>query len=77
MAILRGCRLRPVEAARPRSQQRAALGGKVSDVALANNSASRIVKRYAWRVGLDPASYAGHSPRSGVLTSAAESAASI
>ena len=51
MAILRGCRLRPVEAARPRSQQRAALGGKVSDVALANNSASRIVKRYAW---IDP-----------------------
>ena len=29
------------------------------------------------RVGLDPASYAGHSLRSGFLTSAAESGASI
>jgi hypothetical protein len=54
-----------------------ARGGKVSDVALANNSASRIVKRYTQRVGLDPASYAGHSLRSGFLTSAAESGASI
>jgi hypothetical protein len=31
----------------------------------------------ARRVGLDPASYAGHSLRSGFLTSAAESGASI
>ena len=54
-----------------------ALGGKVSDVAPANNSASRIVKRYARRVGPDPASYAGHSLRSGFLTSAAEAGASI
>ena len=40
------------------------------------NSAARIVKRYARRVALDPASYAGHSLRSGFLTSAAESGAS-
>ena len=53
-----------------------ALGGKVSDAPLAANSAARIVKRYARRVGLDPASYAGHSLRSGFLTSAAESGAS-
>ena len=54
-----------------------ALGGKVSDTPLADNSAARIVKRYARRVGLDPASYAGHSLRSGFLISAAESGASI
>jgi hypothetical protein len=35
------------------------------------------VKRYARQVGLDPASYAGHSLRRGFLTSAAESGASI
>jgi site-specific recombinase XerD len=44
---------------------------------LADDSAARIVQRYAKRVGLDPASYAGHSLRSGFLTSAAESGASI
>jgi hypothetical protein len=44
-----------------------ALGGKVSDGPLANNSAARIVKCYATprRVSLDPAAYAGHSLRSG------------
>jgi hypothetical protein len=51
--------------------------GRVSDDALADDSAARIVKRYARRVGLDPASYASHSLRSGFLTSAAESGASI
>jgi hypothetical protein len=54
-----------------------ALGGKVSDEAPADDSASRIVKRYARRVGLDVAAYSGHSLRSGFLTSAAESGASI
>ena len=55
----------------------AALGDKVSDAPLTDNSAPRIVKRYARRVGLDAASYAGHSLRSGFLTSAAEAGASI
>ena len=53
------------------------LGGKVSDQPLADDSASRIVKRYAVRVGLEAASFAGHSLRSGFLTSAAEAGASI
>ena len=53
-----------------------ALGGKVSDAALADDSASRIVKRYARRVGLEAASFAAHGRRSGFLTSAAESGAS-
>jgi hypothetical protein len=52
-------------------------GGQVSDSALVPDSAARIVKQYAARVGLDPAGYAGHSLRSGFLTSAAESGASI
>jgi hypothetical protein len=35
------------------------------------------VKHYAERAGLDPAAYAGHSLRSGFLTSAAEAGASV
>ena len=86
-AIPRGYKLRPVEAVQTwlaaaeisagpvfRAVTR---GGRVSCDALADDSAARIVKRYARRVGLDPASYAGHSLRSGFLTSAAESGASI
>ena len=52
-------------------------GGRVSCDALEPDSAARIVKRYAQRAGRDAASYAGHSLRSGFLTSAAESGASI
>ena len=77
VAIPRGYQLRPVEAVQawlaaaaisvgPVSRA-VALGGKVSDAPRADNSAARIVKRYARRVGLDPASYAGHSLRSGFL----------
>jgi site-specific recombinase XerD len=40
-------------------------------------SVADIVKRYAERVGLDPAQFAGHSMRSGFLTSAAKRGASI
>jgi integrase len=54
-----------------------ALGGKVSDQPLADDSASRIVKRYARRVGLEVATFSGHSLRSGFLTSAAESGANV
>jgi integrase len=87
VAIPRGYRLRPVEAVQIWTAaagitsgpvfRAVALGGKVSVAPLAENSAARIVKRYARRVGLDPASYAGHSLRRGFLTSAAESGASI
>ena len=35
------------------------------------------MKAYADRAGLDPAEFSGHSPRSGFLTSAAESGASV
>ena len=87
VAIPRGYKLRPVEAVQAWLAaaeisngpvfRAVALGGKVSDAPLADDSAARIVKRYARRVGLDAASYAGHSLRSGFLTSAAESGASI
>ena len=40
-------------------------------------SVADIVKAYAERVGLDPALFAGHSVRSGFLTSAAKRGASI
>jgi integrase len=87
VAIPRGYKLRPVEAVQAwlaaaeisagpvfRAVSR---GGRVSCEALAADSAARIVQRYARRIGLDPASYAGHSLRSGFLTSAAEGGASI
>jgi integrase len=54
-----------------------ALGGKVSDRPLADDSAARVVKRYAARVGLEVATFSGHSLRSGFLTSAAESGANV
>jgi hypothetical protein len=54
-----------------------ALGGRVSDVALADDSAARIVKPYTRRAGLDAASHASHGLRSGFLTSTAESGAVI
>ena len=83
----RGYRLRPVEAVQAWLVaaeissgpvfRAVAQGGKVSDAPLGGNSAARIVKRYARRVGLDPATYAGHSLRSGFLTSAAEAGASV
>jgi site-specific recombinase XerD len=87
IAIPRGYRLRPVEAVqawltaaeitegplfRPVLK-----GGRVQREPLSAFSAAQIVKRYAERAGLDPAAYAGHSLRSGFLTSAAESGASI
>ena len=85
--IPRGYRLRPVEAVQTWLAaaeistgpvfRAVAKGGKVSDQPLADDSASRVVKRYAARVGLEAASFAGHSLRSGFLTSAAESGASI
>ena len=48
------------------------LGGRLTD-----QSVVGIVKSHAERVGLDPASFAGHSLRAGFLTSAAQRGASI
>src|SRR5437764_569040 len=51
-------------------------GGNVGE-RLSAQSVADIVKAYAGRVGLDPALFAGHSMRSGFLTSAAKRGASI
>jgi len=52
-------------------------GWRGSDAGLAHDSTLRIVKWYARRVGLDVATYSGHSLCSGFLTSAAECGASV
>jgi site-specific recombinase XerD len=87
IAIPRGYRLRPVEAVqtwlaaaeisagplfRPVLK-----GGRLQPEPLTAFSAAQIVKHYAERAGLDPAAFAGHSLRSGFLTSAAEAGASV
>jgi site-specific recombinase XerD len=47
-------------------------GGVVKDRRLSDRDVARIVKRTAERVGMNPADFAGHSLRSGFITSAAE-----
>lgn len=51
-------------------------GGKVGE-RLTDRSVANIVKHHAERVGLEPALFAGHSLRSGFLTSAAARGASL
>ncbi len=51
-------------------------GGRLGD-RLTDQSVGDIVKAHAARVGLDPASFVGHSLRSGFLTSAAKRGASV
>jgi integrase len=52
-------------------------GSRVMDEPLSGHSAAAIVKRYARLAGLDPATFASHSLRSGFLTSSAEAGASV
>lgn len=52
-------------------------GGRVLETRPTCRSVAAIVQRHAARVGLDPALFAGHSLRSGFLTSAAARGASI
>jgi hypothetical protein len=86
-AIPRGYRLRPVEALQAwlaaasittgpifRSVGK---GDRVSAARLSAFGAAEIVKHHATRAGRDPTSFAGHSLRSGFLTSAAEHGASV
>ena len=54
-----------------------AKGARVQDSRLSDRSVANIVKAHAARVGLDRAQFAGHSLRSGFLTSAAGRGASI
>ena len=85
VAIPRGYRLRPVEAVKAWLMAaeivegrlfRAVANGRVTE-ALSAYSIALAVKRRLRHAGIDPAAYAGHSLRSGFLTSAAESGASI
>lgn len=52
-------------------------GGKVGQSRLSAQSVALVVKEYASRAGLDWERYAGHSLRSGFLTSAAKNRASV
>jgi site-specific recombinase XerD len=52
-------------------------GGRVQADALTDRSVAIILKRRARQAGLDPVAYAGHSLRSGFLTSGAEAGASV
>lgn len=54
-----------------------AKGSRVAAARLSADSVANIVKRHAKRLGFDPATFAGHSLRSGFLTSAAGRGASI
>jgi site-specific recombinase XerD len=87
IAIPRGCRIEPVKLVQAWLQAaeitegpvfRPVLkGSRVLPEPLSGHSAAAIVKRYALATGLDPSAFAGHSLRSGFLTSAAESGASV
>jgi len=52
-------------------------GGKIGTTALSSYSVALIVKRWALHAGLNPEDFAGHSLRSGFLTSAAMNRASL
>jgi integrase len=54
-----------------------AKGGRIRPMRLTDRSVADIVKAHARRAGLDPKQFAGHSLRSGFLTSAAARGASI
>ena len=87
VAILRGSRLRAVEAVKAWLEaagitegplfRPVAKGGRVLAEGLTAESVANIVKAYATRAGFDAAEFAGHSLRAGFLTSAAEHGASI
>ena len=52
-------------------------GKRIRDTMLSGQAIADIVKAYAIKSGLNPAEFAGHSLRSGFVTSAAESGASL
>lgn len=52
-------------------------GGRLRDQALSDKSVANIVKKYATKAGLNAADFAGHSLRSGFVTSAAEAGANL
>ena len=87
IAIPHGARLRPVEAVRTWLSaagietgpvfRRVRKNGLVGAEALTAEAVALVVKHYADAAGLRPEDFAGHSLRSGFLTSGAESGASV
>ena len=87
LAVPRGCRIEPVKAVEAWLAASGIVtgfifrpilkGGRLQGGALSGHSAAALVKAYAKRAGLDPALFAGHSLRSGFLTSSAETGASV
>jgi integrase len=87
IAIPHGARLRPVEAVRAWLAaaaietgpvfRRVRKNGLVGAEALTAEVVALVVKRYAEGAGLRPEDFAGHSLRSGFLTSGAENGASV
>ena len=52
-------------------------GGNLREQAISDKSIAETVKKYAQLAGLDPDQFAGHSLRSGFITSAAEAGANL
>lgn len=87
IAIPNGTSLRPVQAVRAWIEAAGITegpifrainkGGRVTDGALTGESIAAMVKFYADAAGFDAEQFAGHSLRSGFLTSAAEAGANI
>lgn len=87
IAIIRGARACPVKAVKAWLDSAGiaegpifrpvAKGGKVSAARLSADAVAVVVKDAAERAGLEPATFAGHSLRSGFLTSAAKRGASL
>ena len=85
--ILKGSQACPVEAVKtwlekakvPKGPvfRRFGKGNRIFETALTPHSIGQIVKKYAGKAGFNPEEYAGHSLRSGFLTSAAMNGASI
>jgi len=78
-AYLESCPVRALEAWLERSKITSGClfpaigrwGREVTGEAIGDHQLAKILKRLAWRAGLDPALYSGHSLRSGLATSAA------
>jgi integrase len=85
--IIRGARACPVKAVKAWLEaagiaegpifRPVAKGGKISSARLSADAVAVIVKDAAERAGLEPAIFAGHSLRSGFLTSAAKGGTSL
>jgi site-specific recombinase XerD len=89
IAIPRGARLRPVEAVQTWLSHAAITDGPLfraivwensvmvaRDGPLGSENVAAVVKSYAKRAGLNPTTFAGHSLRSGLITSCVEEGAS-